>query len=218
MRFYDQEKYKYQPPEFDEEKNITIFGRGNKHNKLSYCATCKILRPPRSFHCGTCGVCVEAHDHHCPWVGTCVGHRNARYFVGFLLFTATHALCTFAIAITAFLYAMNDGRAAMEQLFSQCIALYTGIIALSLYGFFLYQFCYLVRNNIASNEEIRGRWNGHPKNEAEARIYKDDAGCWDKFNHFVYGPLPESKLHKFATLVEISDRLKHTAGSEPSSA
>ena len=105
-RFYDLKKYQYQAPEFDEEKKVNIFGSGNKHNKLSYCATCKILRPPRSFHCGTCGVCVEVHDHHCPWVGTCVGYRNARFFLGFLLFTATHALCTFLITLSIFLSEM----------------------------------------------------------------------------------------------------------------
>ena len=110
-RLYDLKKYRYQAPVFDEEKKVNTYGVGNKRNKLSYCSTCKILRPPRSFHCGTCGVCVEVHDHHCPWVGTCVGLRNARYFVGFLLFTATHALCTFAIALGVFLTEMaaDDG-------------------------------------------------------------------------------------------------------------
>ena len=61
---------------------------------LPYCVTCKILRPPRSYHCRDCGVCIEVHDHHCPWMGTCIGKRNIRYFIMFLKFTAIHALIT----------------------------------------------------------------------------------------------------------------------------
>ena len=59
---------------------------------LPYCRTCKIIRPPRSYHCRECGVCVEVHDHHCPWMGTCIGKRNIRYFILFLLQTSIHAL------------------------------------------------------------------------------------------------------------------------------
>jgi len=68
-----------------------------RHNKLSYCSTCKILRPPRSFHCSTCAMCVEVHDHHCPWVGTCIGYRNIKYFLSFLFMTGFHALISFGI-------------------------------------------------------------------------------------------------------------------------
>ena len=92
------------------------------------------------------------------------------------------------------------------------MALYTGIIALALYGFFLYQFCYLVKNNIASNEEIRGRWNGHPRNESEARHYKNDVGCGEKFWHFMYGPMPPSKLDKMCRLIEINETLSSMRG------
>ena len=61
---------------------------------LSYCETCKIMRPPRSYHCGECGYCIEVHDHHCPWMGTCIGKRNIKYFVCFLGYTSMHALVT----------------------------------------------------------------------------------------------------------------------------
>ena len=108
-------------PVYDEEKKMQIFGQNNKHNKLSYCATCKILRPPRSFHCGSCGVCVEVHDHHCPWVGTCVGYRNTRYFVGFLLFTSIHAFVTFFVVFPAYLMenqVPRDDRDGMILIFA----------------------------------------------------------------------------------------------------
>ena len=52
----------------------------NKLNKITYCKTCDVLRPPRTFHCNKCQMCVEVHDHHCVWVGTCIGKRNIKQF------------------------------------------------------------------------------------------------------------------------------------------
>ena len=70
--------------------------------KLSYCTTCRLMRPPRAFHCNDCGRCVEIHDHHCPWVGTCIGYRNARYFSYFLMSVGLHALMSFGLCMYTF--------------------------------------------------------------------------------------------------------------------
>ena len=104
QKYYAVNKFKFVEPELDEEGKI-IAPPANKINKLSYCLSCNILRPPRAFHCGDCDICVEVHDHHCPWVGTCVGKRNIRYFIRFLFFTPTHSLATSLICVLCYLAA-----------------------------------------------------------------------------------------------------------------
>ena len=68
---------------------------------LSFCKTCKITRPPRTFHCSRCDACIEVHDHHCPWVGTCVGKRNHKYFTSFITYVSIHAAFTFATGLVS---------------------------------------------------------------------------------------------------------------------
>jgi len=122
---------------------------------LAYCDTCKILRPPRSFHCGTCNTCIEIHDHHCPWVGTCVGKRNHRYFAGFLFFTGLHSLHTLLIGIISMAvngYTLDDSDHKDPHHIQRMIILcYGGMFSLSLLGFFLFQ-TKLISEDITSNE------------------------------------------------------------------
>ena len=84
-KFFDKNKFYY----IEDKNNAT-----NPKNKLSFCKSCNIVRPPRAFHCPRCDFCVEIHDHHCPWTGTCVGYRNLKYFIAFLLSVATLSLFT----------------------------------------------------------------------------------------------------------------------------
>jgi hypothetical protein len=99
-KFFSLNKFRYLHAEHNEsESQVVIIDKKKKHNKLSYCDTCKHLRPPRSFHCAQCGVCVEVHDHHCPWVGTCIGFRNLKYFNSFLFWTGIAACATMAVIL-----------------------------------------------------------------------------------------------------------------------
>ena len=88
-------------------------------------------------------------------------------------------------------------------MFAKSVAGYTALIALMLYSFFFYQFCYLAESNIAGNEEIRNRWNGGIKNKKNAQVYREDVGVFEKFCHFMYGPMPESRLQKLCRLINL---------------
>jgi palmitoyltransferase ZDHHC13/17 len=81
-------------PRADDSALDAILGRlaaGGKAGK--FCATCKVVRPPRSKHCGPCNRCVRRMDHHCHWLGTCVGRRNHALFIVMLVLVATmHAM------------------------------------------------------------------------------------------------------------------------------
>nr|XP_016928055.1 probable palmitoyltransferase ZDHHC24 isoform X1 [Drosophila suzukii] len=50
------------------------------------CSECQRLAPPRSWHCKVCKVCVLKRDHHCLYTGCCIGHRNHRFFMGFIFY------------------------------------------------------------------------------------------------------------------------------------
>lgn len=138
--------------------------KNHAQNRLSYCTTCMILRPPRAFHCASCGICVESHDHHCPWVGTCVGLRNVKYFIKFLLFTSNHAIITFGVSLNYFLNENKKNEDKKFDIMSKSVCIFSGVFGLTLFLFGLYQLFNLGFSNISSNEYIRERWNGNPSN------------------------------------------------------
>lgn len=140
MKYYSLDKFKYLQVDRNDSEEVQI-EKKKRHNKLSYCDTCKHLRPPRAFHCAQCGVCVEVHDHHCPWVGTCIGFKNLKYFISFLFWTATVALVTVGVTAYVMFTCVDQMADDTELLFSIVAKLsftYGCIIALCLYSFFLY--------------------------------------------------------------------------------
>ena len=145
------------------------FASKNKHLKLSYCKTCDVLRPPRSFHCSICEMCVEVHDHHCPWVGTCIGRRNTHFFIGFLFWTFVHSLnvlltCVYtrSIAGRSHRWFLNDDK--FDFSLNNILCIYTGVFLTLLGAFTVVQIFGHAEWNMTTNEDIRNRWNGNDKN------------------------------------------------------
>ena len=135
---------------------------------LSFCKTCKITRPPRTFHCSRCDACIEVHDHHCPWVGTCVGKRNHKYFTSFITYVSIHAAFTFATGLVSLInqyeYKYSDGKIMMINFPLWIITIYGGMMIFAMFPFSSYHACLLAMGR-TTNEEVRGRydkWRGNP--------------------------------------------------------
>lgn len=183
-RFYSKKKFSF------------IEDASNKANKLSYCKSCNIVRPPRAFHCAKCDFCVEIHDHHCPWMGTCIGYRNVRYFILFLFMTATHALYAFGIVFYV-CFIQKDVSFFRPDIdrglrFLSLFMLFTGLASMALYQFAYYQFCNLALTNRTTNEHLRGRWNGAKENRD--RVMQVKTSRCSKLREFLFGEIPASKL------------------------
>jgi len=141
------------------------------------CATCKIIRPPRSKHCSMCNRCVARYDHHCPWINSDVGAGNLWKFLVFLF--STGAVCNYCSYLCFYvLYGILEEK----QIFNAVIrtqygdipvswthifqyltyyhgillglGLFCGLISFVLYGFGLYH-CFLISKNTTTNESFK---------------------------------------------------------------
>jgi hypothetical protein len=181
-KFYHVRKFKLAEPERDEQGGISkAWAESNAHLKLSYCETCKLLRPPRSFHCSRCDVCIELHDHHCGWIGSCIGPRNAASFIKFLIFTAAHALVSFVLNLLRHLcdanskpiFAFGEGSIINFGSLTACLLSYTLLIWIMLSCFAREQIKSKMDRNNTGNESNRKKWNAHLENKESAMIYYD---------------------------------------------
>lgn len=127
------------------------------------CHSCKILRPPRSFHCAICDCCIEIHDHHCPWLGTCIGHRNFKSFMHFIQLLYFLAFFAFFPSLFTFLELFDiEKKTKFEEIryvsSMSLIAFLGGFLLVFIY-FICYEY-FLILRNTTGNEYIRNKWNG----------------------------------------------------------
>eukprot|EP00347_Sterkiella_histriomuscorum_P015716 403355951 len=198
--FYSTATYKLLPlPPFESDRS-NYYKDDEDAERLVFCSTCNILRPPRSFHCNTCNVCIEQHDHHCPWVGTCVGKRNHRYFSLFLLYTSIHAALTCAITLTYFIqnyeiYGKVDMQNATHVL-TIFIFTFSGIFFVTLICFWFFQNCLIIQN-VTTNEHMRRKWNGSRRHTQMQERMRNKPSVWERMRYFYFSELPISKVQQY---------------------
>lgn len=120
-----------------------------------------------------------------------------------------HAL-TIVILSIIIMYATPAQMADENQFFYtftvKVVTIDAALFSLCLVTFCIYQIFALGLNNVASNEDIRHRWNGHRRNKKAVKLYKKEAGCCGRFAYLLFGDVDSvqgrSRLQKYAELVE----------------
>lgn len=69
--------------------------------KVRFCNTCQVERPPFASHCSSCGHCTRGFDHHCMVTNCCIAERNLRNFILLQFFVG---LCAVAALIVVPIY------------------------------------------------------------------------------------------------------------------
>jgi palmitoyltransferase ZDHHC9/14/18 len=122
-----------------------------------YCATCRIIRPPRASHCADCNKCCLRHDHHCPFVNNCVGQRNYVLFCSFIVSTVVLGLM---VLFSVILWIGNgtsqlNGDSLIVRIIGYAVGIPTGLSLLA--AFFLVGYHgFLACSGKTTREHLRG--------------------------------------------------------------
>jgi palmitoyltransferase ZDHHC9/14/18 len=90
------------------EKHTRLIVGASGLEKLKFCETCNIWRPPRTVHCSLCDACIRKMDHHCQWIGSCVGVRNYTKFIAFATCVTFFCCFVFFSSIQYFYLMIGD--------------------------------------------------------------------------------------------------------------
>jgi len=67
---------------------------------------------------------------------------------------------------------------------------------------------YLGTRNVASNEELRNRWNGSKANERSVAIYQAKTNFIERAKRFLFTEPSPSNLQKYCELVELYEKIQ----------
>jgi hypothetical protein len=160
--------------------------------RLKYCRTCLILRPPRVSHCSICGHCVEKYDHHCPWLGTCIGKGNYKEFFTFLVMTL--ALILFDLGVTVHILKSETDHKGFEETLERLggvffICLYSVIVrniqAFCFVASLLAFHVYLVSVQVTTHEFFAKSWKKPNYNPYNLGIFKNFAKVFARRKNLV---------------------------------
>ena len=137
-------------------------------DKVQYCHTCRIVRPPRAKHCRYCDNCVEVFDHHCPWTGTCIGVRNYRYFFAFVTITVLGSIFVLGSTIyvvIGWIRGVHTNQVLIRDVTTPILCAWS-LLVLILVGSLLLFHIFLVGRGQTTNEFLRG---GRPSKDQAAK-------------------------------------------------
>jgi hypothetical protein len=145
--------------------------------KLKYCKTCHLYRPPRASHCHDCDNCVERFDHHCPWIGTCVGKRNYPSFLMFVLFGTILDISTLIMSLLRIVIGKNESRYDGDALqvlkhepYTVISLIYSFLFMWFLVPLLVFHF-WLIRSNQTTYDFWKDTWKKLGRNPYQKRSY-----------------------------------------------
>jgi hypothetical protein len=135
--------------------------------KINFCYSCYLFRPPRTSHCAICDNCVERFDHHCIWLGTCIGKKNYKYF--YILLGSLNINAIFQIIFCACLLSIEIKKIKNKEkkgytfaITIGCIILYNSLFLLIFIGKLFILHTYLVIKGLTFYEYSKDKMNIYP--------------------------------------------------------